>query len=199
MKQQVFVIHGGNTFDSYEEYIEHLKQKNVSLEDLKYVDWKQSLQKTLGENYDVLLPRMPSGNNAKYLEWKIYFEKFIPLLDDNVIFIGHSLGGIFLAKYLSEEKYPHKIKAVFLVAAPYDTAHQHLLSDFVISENLENFQNQVVHIFLYHSTDDLVVPFADFERYAESLPFAQKRILTERNHINQEKFPELITDIQSLM
>ncbi len=199
MKQQVFVIHGGNTFDTYEEYIEHLKAKNVSLEDLKYADWKQSLQKTLGENYDVLLPRMPSGNNAKYLEWKIYFEKFIPLLDDNVIFIGHSLGGIFLAKYLSEQKYPHKIKAVFLVAAPYDTAHQHPLSDFVIFENLENFQNQVAHIFLYHSTDDHVVPFADFERYTQSLPSAQKRILTERNHVNQEKFPELITDIQSLM
>ncbi len=43
MKQQVFVIHGGTAFDTYEEYFEYLKNKEVSLEKLQGRDWKMNL------------------------------------------------------------------------------------------------------------------------------------------------------------
>ena len=118
--QQVFVIHGGNAFNSYEEYISALEEKVVSLEDFTRKGWKKSLQEKLGAEYEVFNPQMPNGQNAKYPEWKIYFEKFLPLFSDNVIFVGHSLGGIFLAKYFSENKVSKKIKATILIAAPYD-------------------------------------------------------------------------------
>lgn len=39
---------------------------------------------------------MPNSNNAHYQEWKIIFDKIVTLLDEDVIFISHSLGGIFL-------------------------------------------------------------------------------------------------------
>ncbi|MFZ1987737.1 MAG: alpha/beta hydrolase [Minisyncoccia bacterium] len=198
MQTQVFVIHGGNTFDSYEEYFHYLQAKEVTLESLQYKDWKHDLSETLGEAYEVIAPRMPNGNNAKYVEWKIYFEKFIPFLRDGVIFVGHSLGGIFLAKYLSEEFFPKKICAAFLVAAPFSAAAQHSLGDFILSSDLRKFLQQGGQIFLYHSKDDEVVPFSNFEQYVSLLPDAKNRVFDDRNHLNQEDFPELLIDIKTL-
>ena len=104
MKQQIIVIHGGTTFDTYKNYLSFLKNREIKLDRLKSNrDWKDNLQEKLGENFEVLSPRMPNGTNARYKEWKIWFERIIPFFGKNIILLGHSLGGIFLAKYLSEK------------------------------------------------------------------------------------------------
>lgn len=198
MRQQIFSIHGGNAFETYEEYIADLKQKEISIEGTRFVDWKGSLQKTLGDSYEVILPRMPNSNNARYAEWKIWFEKFVPQFNEDIIFIGHSLGGIFLAKYLSEEKYPKKIRATLLVAAPYNAPDDHPYVDFNILTDLSGLQEQGGKVILYHSQDDQVVPFSNFGRYQQELPDAIARIFTNRQHFNAADFPELITDILNL-
>lgn len=197
MKQQVFVIHGGDAFETYEEYLEYLRHREVSIERTGFVDWKANLPKMLGDSYDVILPRMPNSQNARYAEWKIIFEKFIPLLDVNLIFVGHSLGGIFLAKYLSEEKYPKKIAATLLVAAPYNAPDYHPYVDFNILTDLSGLEKQGGEIVLYHSKDDEIVPFSNLERYQRELSGARVRIFTDRQHFNQVEFPEIVSDIQN--
>lgn len=127
-KKQLLVIHGGDAFETYDDYLKYLKTREISLERLKSNGWKKNLSDILGEEYDVLLPQMPNSQNARYLEWKIWFERLIPLLNETVVLVGHSLGGIFLAKYLSENDFPKQVKATFLIAAPYNTATQHPLS-----------------------------------------------------------------------
>ncbi len=197
MKKQVLIIHGGDTFASYDDYISSLKTKEVDLEKLQYKGWKETICEELGKDYQVITPHMPSKQNAKYFEWKIKIEKFIPYLHDNVILVGHSLGGIFLIKYLSENTFPKKIQAVFLIAAPYDDdASNYSLADFVLPKNLEQFKQQSGKIFLYYSKDDPVVNFGDFEKYVKSLPSATQRIFTDKGHFNQEEFPELVEDIK---
>lgn len=198
MKQQILIIHGGDTFATYDDYLAFLKIKEVDLEKLQYKSWKETIGDDLGDNYQVINPHMPSKNNAKYAEWKIWFEKFIPFLQDNVILVGHSLGGIFLIKYLSENIFPKKIRAVFLISAPYDDdASDYSLADFVVPKSFEQFQKQAGTIFLYHSTDDPVVNFGDFEKYKKALSNAVQRIFTDKGHFNQEEFPEIIKDIKN--
>lgn len=199
MKKQVFVIHGGNAFETYEEYLEDLEKMVVNLDRLRRKDWKATLQDKLGDGYEVLLPKMPNAQNARYAEWKIYFEKFLPLLDKDVIFIGHSLGGIFLAKYFSEEKCDKRIHTIMLVAAPYNTLLDHPLVDFNLSETLPLLKEQVQDIYIYHSQDDEVVPFSSFKRYQKELPDAHTRIFDDRGHFNQEDFAEMVFDITKLI
>lgn len=196
MKTQVVVIHGGDTFDSYEEYFSALNQMHININDFRVRKWKKTLQEKLGESFDVLLPDMPNALNAKYAEWKIWFEKIIPQLDEKVVLAGHSLGAIFLAKYLSENEFPKKILGTLLVAAPYSFTPA---ADFILQNDLNLFEKQGGEIILYHSKDDPVVSFNDLEKYKKAMPSAQTRVFEDRKHFNQLEFPELVEDIKSLV
>jgi len=199
MKKQVIYIHGGNSFEDYEKYLEHLKNSDFDPFYERNKKWKHSLEEDLGEGFEVFMPTMPSGHNAKYIEWKIWFEKLIPFVEDNVVIIGHSLGAIFIAKYLSENNLPKKILATYLLAGPYDNDDSDdSLADFVLPESLSMFEESGGKIFLYHSKDDPVVPFVNVEKYAKHLLSAEKVIFEDRGHFNQEEFPELIESIKQL-
>ncbi|MEX0649815.1 MAG: alpha/beta fold hydrolase [Candidatus Andersenbacteria bacterium] len=200
MMQQVFAIHGGTSFDSYGEYISFIKTRELTLEKLKQTeDWKASLPRELGDMFEVLLPKMPNGTNVRYAEWCIWFERCIPFLQEGVILIGHSLGGIFLAKYLAEHSFPKKIKATLLVAAPFnDTSTVESLKDFVLPSSLEKLESQAGAIYIIHSKDDPVVPFEQVKKYQDMLPEAQLVVFDDRGHFNQQTFSELVTLIKSL-
>ncbi|HWU24621.1 MAG TPA: alpha/beta fold hydrolase, partial [Candidatus Paceibacterota bacterium] len=137
MKQLVFV-HGGESFATYKEYVDALRSWNYDPTPVPAKKWRDTLQPELGEDWQVLMPSMPSKLNAKYLEWCIWFDKIVPYLQDDVVLVGHSLGGIFLAKYLEEGSMPMKIKATFLIAAPHsETEEGESLADFVLPERLD--------------------------------------------------------------
>ena len=136
---------------------------------------------------------MPNKENARFEEWKIWFEKMTPFLKDGVVLIGHSLGGLFLAKYLAEHDFSKKIAGLFLVAAPYAR-----VGDFELPESLEGLARQVVKIVLIASKDDRVVPFSELEVYQKQLPDAEVVSFDDRGHFNQPDFPELVNIIKSI-
>ncbi len=203
MKQQVVAIHGGDSFATYGEYLKNLWWNIPRFEWLDFLHpkkrgWKRGLQEVLGEEYEIILPRMPHADNAKYKEWKKEFENLIPRLRDGVILIGHSLGASFLAKYLSENDFPKKIKATLLVSGPYDTDGGRVLAQFNITSSLKKLEDQGGKLFLYHSKDDPIVVFTELRKFQEQLPSATVRVFEDRKHFNQEEFPELIQDVIAL-
>ncbi len=195
VKKQVAVIHGGDSFKSRKAMLKFLKawRLDFSRYQKSYTDWKGTLAATLGSGYEVIRPDMPSKQNARYEEWKIWFGKFIPHLRAEVILIGHSLGGLFLAKYLSENNFRKKIRGVFLVAAPWSDG------DFVLKKDLKKLEKQAGNIFLYQSKDDRVVKFATINNYRAQLPTATVRIFKNRGHFKQAHVPELVRDIRGLV
>jgi len=199
MKKQIVVISGGTTFKTYKDYMTFLRFLKIDLDRYRKTGWKDSLRKELGNRFDVLLLKMPNTKNAKYNEWKILLNKIARLLENNVILIGHSLGGVFLAKYLSENKFPKKILASILIAPPYDEKDiEEPLGDFVILNNLEKFKKQGGKIFIYQSEDDPVVPYVELKKYQKVLPDAIARIFKDRGHFSQAEFPELVREIKRI-
>jgi len=187
------------TFKNQKDYLKYLKTRKVSIE--KRVNWAGDyLEKELGKNYQVIRPRMPMQDNAKYEEWKINFERYIPELDKNIILIGCSLGGIFLAQYLSENKFPKKILATFLVCAPYDGTHsdEDLTGGFKLKSDLSLIQKNSPNLTMLFSKDDVCVPVYHAEKYREKLPKAKIVIYKSKNgHFNVPKFTEIIKMIKS--
>jgi hypothetical protein len=118
-KTQILIVHGGMTFKNKKDYVHFLKTRPISIVARKRwsIDY---LDEKLGKNFEIIRPRMPLQENAKYVDRKIFFERYIPYLRNNAILIGNSLGGIFLAKYLSENKLPKKTLSTYLVCPPFD-------------------------------------------------------------------------------
>jgi hypothetical protein len=142
---------------------------------------------------------MPSPNNAKYAEWEIWFRKVVPFVKRGAVLVGHSLGGIFLVKYLATRRFPKHLKAVVLVSAPFHTKDMdESLGDFGLPRSLRTFEKQAGRIFIYHSTDDPVVPVEHAEKYHQALPGAAMRIFRRKAHFNQATFPELVREIKGL-
>lgn len=196
--KQIVVIHGGDTFQSYEAYLEVLKNFQIDIQRYRAgkIGWKKNLENMLGEEYEVYLPEMPNPTYAQYIEWKLWMDKIVDLLGDEIILAGHSLGGSFLVKYLSENTLSKKVKGVFLVSACYDKdTDGNALHSFELPQT---FNLQTENIFLYHSTDDPVVPFSDMDEFKKKLPNARVRVFEDRKHFNGEEFPELAEDIKSL-
>lgn len=202
MKTQAVVIHGGETFKTYNEYLTFLEGLSLDFDEEYGVQkrgWRTRLPEELGEGFEVILLRMPSKLNAKYVEWKIWFDKHIPFLKNDLIFVGHSLGGLFLAKYLSEEEIPVALSATFLVAAPFsEEGLEGSLADFVLPKSLDKFREQSERIFIMHSEDDFVVPFEHSLKYREYLPNAQHIAFKDKGHFLQESFPELVQRVKEI-
>ncbi len=202
-KPQIFLVHGGDTFKTYKDYLRYLKTRTVSLHKDRWQD--AYLDKKLGRKFEIIRPRMPLSDNAKYEEWKIHFERFFPYLRNNIILIGSSLGGMFLAKYLSEKKFPKKISAVFLVCPPFDDTvtgepgESLATARFKLKPNLSLLEKNAKKLILMFSADDPVVPISHAEKYRKKLKNAKIVIYKSKNgHFLISRFPEIIRMIKNL-
>lgn len=197
--QQVIVIHGGTTFHNYDAYIQSLSQKKVDIDRFTYnPKWKELLQGNLGDGYQVLLPLMPNSTNARYSEWAAWFKHISSIFTDDCILIGHSLGAIFLAKYLSENSLSFKVAATILIAAPYDDESVDDLTDFKIEELSQRLTEQAGRLVFFHGMDDPITSTSDFRKYQEQLPTAEFTILPAADHFVRADFPELINVLKSI-
>lgn len=197
MKRQLLFIHGGESFNSREEYLDFLNsfEPQDAFTNEESRKWKYKLPAQLGNEWVCGFPRMPNAITddysigAHYHEWKMWFEKHIASFNDNLVLVGHSLGANFLAKYLSEETLPVRVGQLHLVAGCYGEG------SFTLSENLDGVSTQCDNVFIYHSTDDDSVLYADALRFKEALPTAELVTFEDRGHFLQEEFPELIERI----
>lgn len=198
MKTQILFIHGGSTFKNRADFLVNLKEWEITLD--KNVKWfKEYLDKKLGRDFEIIRLRMPLADDARYEEWKVYFEKHLPFIRQNVILIGFSLGGVFLAKYLSENRFPKKILATYLVGASYDNSHSNepLLGGFKLKSDISLLEKDT-NLTMLFSADDECVPVYHAEQYKKKLSKAKIIIYKGKNgHFNVPIFPEIIKMIKS--
>lgn len=186
------------TFKNDKDYLHYLKTRKVSTE--KKISWSgEYLEKSLGKNFEIFSPRMPLQDNAKYRDWKILFERYLGLLESPFILIGSSLGGIFLAKYLSENKLSKKALSTYLVCPPFNDSllGEDLAGGFELKTDLSLLEENSKNLYLLFSKDDDVVPVVHADKYAKRLKNAQIIIYKSKNgHFKITKFPEIIKMIK---
>lgn len=197
-KIQIFYIHGGMTFKNRKDYLHFLKTRKISID--KKVNWSADfLDKMLGKQFQIIRPRMPLGDNANYDDWAIHFKRYFPKFRNNIILIGESLGGIFLAKYLSENKFPKKILSTYLVCAPFDNTipGEDLVGGFKLKPNLSLLEKNSKHLYLLFSRNDDVVPVTHAKKYAIKLKNANIIIYKHiKGHFKISQFPEIVKMIK---
>ncbi|MEA2064759.1 MAG: alpha/beta hydrolase [Patescibacteria group bacterium] len=198
-KTQIFYIHGGMTFKNKKDYLRYLKTRKISIEGK--IRWSENyLDKKLGKYCEIIRPLMPLKDNAKYEEWKIHFERYFPYLRNNIILIGESLGGIFFARYLSENKFPKKILSTYLICPPFDNtlSEEDLVGGFKLKSDISMIEKNSTNLNLLFSKDDDVVPVSHAEKYRKKLKNANIIIYESKNgHFKISEFPEIIKMIKN--
>lgn len=180
MKKQVLFLHGAGSGAFEEDRI-----------------LAAALQHALGLAYEVHYPKLPEDGEA-YADWKAVIEPAVAALDDQSILVGHSVGASVLLKYLCEEQLDTSIRAVFLLATPYWGADEFWTWDEArLPEDIAAKLAKIPRIFLYHSRDDDVVPYAHLALYAASLPQATIRAFDGRGHQFGNDLAEVAEDIRS--
>ncbi|MDR0608411.1 MAG: alpha/beta hydrolase, partial [Candidatus Peribacteria bacterium] len=164
--------------------------------------WCNRIKSNLPSDYQMFIPEMPNSKNASYKARKIWFEKLFPYLnDEGTILIGHSLGTIFLLKYLTENTFPKTISQLHLVGTILDEQEmpefEDYLGDFAFDiTTIPSITKQVKQVFIYHSKDDDCCPYSHAERLSAFLPDATLLTFTDRGHFRQADFPELLEKIR---
>jgi len=195
-KPQIIHIHGGDSFDTDEEFFASLRTREYNPYEPEVQKWKNWIKESVAETHDFIAPQMPNALNARYEAWVIWFEKLVPYLRDEVTLIGYSLGGGFLLRYLTENKLPVMVKQLHLVAPCVDEKDCPDVGGFKIDlTTWSGFKNDIGSIHLYHSSDDPLVPIHHSERFVSVCPQTQLHTFTDRNHFFQPEFPELLAEI----
>jgi len=140
-------------------------------------------------------PEMPESYEPNYEKWKWMFEQF--KIDEETILVGHSCGGGFLIRWLSENDI--KVGKVVLVAPWLDPEH-------MINKNFFKFdidQNIIL------KTAGLTIMYSseDYQDIIESIKILKSKLkgvifqeFTGKGHfvigdMGTEKFPELLKNI----
>ena len=177
MKENYIVLHG--SFGS---------------KDGNWFPWlKQELEK---KNYEVTGPQMPVGvGNQNYDNWSLEFNKL--KINEETIIIAHSIGPIFVCKYLINNKIKVK-KLIFVcgfnnylgIDSDFDAVNEPMFID-----NLEEIKKYCDEIICYYSDNDPYVSFDVEKSFADSISTKQY-VIENGGHINEErgytKFEEIL-------
>jgi len=158
----------------------------------------QSLERELGESYAIRYPRMPNEHEPNYPAWKAALMNEFSLLKDGAILVGHSIGATILLHTLTEQPPTLRVGGLFLIATPFIGAGGWPSDDMQPRLDLSERRCADAPIFLYHGTEDDIVPVAHVHLYARALPHAIVRTCEHNNHQLNNDLSQVARDIRSL-
>lgn len=180
---QVILIHGR---PDKEEYFDDSMPKP---HEAHWLPWlKDELEK---RGIKTHIPIMPLPYEPDYEEWKKVFENYE--ITPETVLVGHSRGGSFLLRYLSE----HKIEVSKLIlVAPSILANPGVVAGFSEYEIDSALSERTKGITVFYSTDDEEGILKSIEQIKSVLPNIEYREYPDAGHFTSEDgydtFPELL-------
>ena len=153
--------------------------------------WLPWLQKQLVmADYLVDTPEMPRAYEPDYPLWKSLFERY--RVDEDTVLIGHSCGGGFLLRWLSENRATPK--RVILIAPWIDPTRETCPEFFAFTIDPRLCARTELH--LWESDNDAENTMESGRRIRAALPDIHHRVFPGMGHfciedMGSEAFPEL--------
>jgi hypothetical protein len=160
-------------------------------------------EKLEARGHKVIVPQFPSPPvvPAKINEWFDVLKNYEQDINENTIFIGHSLGGVFTLKVL--EKLKHSIKAAFFIGTPigvrpilnYNRDSSFSGFDF----NWPAIKSKSKNFIVFQSDNDPYVSLGNGEELARELG-VELSFIPNAGHFNKKagytEFEELLMKIE---
>lgn len=183
--KKAIILHGMPDMEDY------YSQNGDSESNCHWIPW---LQKQLIVNGTLAqTPEMPAPYTPNYEKWRSVFGQFT--VDESTDLIGHSCGGGFLLRWLTENK--QKVGKVVLVAPWIDPINE--LGDnnsFFHFEIDPELVSRTKGMRVFNSSNDDEVIHQSVEQILNILPTAQVREMEGKGHftlsgMGTREFPEL--------
>jgi hypothetical protein len=135
------------------------------------------------------VPHFPTLIKQSYNNWSLVLDAYraIGLIDENCLFVTHSLGSIFVARYLQEKQVSAK---AFISIAGFNqfgggnVIWDTLNKDFFIPDvNLRRFKDLVSARHCFMSKNDPYLPFEQLEKFAKATD-SRSHIIDKAGHFN---------------
>ena len=154
---------------------------------------KSELEKN---KHRVIVPNFPHTDTPTLEEWREYMKKYDDSIDEESVFVGHSLGGAFALRLL--ETMNHAIRATFLVASVWETQDNEyapLMTSFTETPyDWKTIQKNGGGIHIVHSDDDKYLPLSYSGELQKNLE-CRMTVIPGGKHLNTEagfkEFPAL--------
>ncbi|WP_304509915.1 RBBP9/YdeN family alpha/beta hydrolase [Anaerotignum sp.] len=168
-------------------------------------NWFPWLKNELQNNgIQLIVPDMPNTNDPHLLPWLQKIEDVAKELNDNTIFIGHSLGCIAMLQFILKKNI--KIKGVILVSGFMDenpmVVQKEGLSQFVEEPlDVEQVKALIPHRVVITAIDDDIVPSVATKKMAERLGAQLIERSNGKHFIDRDgftQFPEVLDLIKSI-
>jgi uncharacterized protein len=145
--------------------------------------------------FSVVMQDMPDAKDPNYSKWKEAFEKY-PVNPDTTL-VGHSCGGGFLVRWLSENKV--KVGKVVLVA-PWLDPEGEIDKEFFDFEIDPGIAERTEGLNIIYSTDDFSDIIESINILKSRLVGAEFQEFTDKGHftledMGTEEFPELLASL----
>lgn len=182
--QNAIILHGSTDEEEY------FNDKYPSQSNLGWIPWLQ--KQLLIKGILTQTPELPEAYDPNYGKWKKEFERYD--ISKETILVGHSCGGGFLIRWLSENKVT--VKKLVLVA-PWLDPYRARPTDFFDFEIDKNMQERIGEIHLFVSEDDENDIQKSVEIIESNISGIIKKTFTDKGHflldeMGTEKFPELL-------
>lgn len=168
-------------------------------------NWFPWLKGKLEEKgYKVIVPQFPTPEGQSLKAWLDVLDNYKEDINENSIFVGHSLGGVFLLCLL--ERLAHPVKAAFFVGTPigvrpilnYNQDSSFSGFDF----NWDKIRNKSNNFVVFHSDNDPYVSIGNGEQLAKKLG-VDLSFIPNAGHFNTKagytKFEELRGKLEPLL
>ena len=173
-----------------------------------FENWFPWLERKISEmNRQCIVPQFPTPLKQSYTNWErlLDYYKSLGFIDENTVFIAHSLGPVFIVKYVTKNKI--KIKGLISVSGfnnfisgmeEFDRINK---SFFLEDSKLSEFKNYVELIYCFMSDNDPHIPFNKLKEFANIIG-GELYIIHNGGHFNTaagyERFEEIYTIIKSI-
>ncbi len=158
----------------------------------------ESLQRALGQNYEIHYPRMPDEADPNFDAWAAALRREFRNLSDGAIAVGHSIGGTILINVLAEEPPNLAFGAIFLIAAPFVGEGGWPSAGWQPEREIGKKLPKGMSIDLYYGLADTTVPRSHAELYLRAIPHARLFRLPGRDHQLNDDLREIAAAINEL-